>query len=194
MKHLFSSAALLLVLAAGSANAAPIVSFSTTAAGGTSIQNFDSFAVGTTIPTNTLILDSTVSGVGVKPTGSTGNYASILGGGSFEVAFAPAKSFSFLLGSLDGYNQVTLSLADGSQTVYTGGAITGGASGDGYVTYTSTDSRITGATFSSTNNSFEIDNLTSSVPEPATWALLVLGFGFVGSVMRRRTASFGYAA
>lgn len=28
--------------------------------------------------------------------------------------------------------------------------------------------------------------LTSAVPEPATWAMMLIGFGFVGSAMRRR--------
>ena len=179
----------MLALTAGSALAAPTISFSTTAPGGTSIQNFDGIAPGTTIPTNTLILDGTVPNVGVQPTGSTGNYAAVLGGGSYTIGFAPARSFSFLLGSLDDYNQITLSFDTGPDVTYTGSAINGGAGRDGYVTYTSLGSQITGATFSSSVNSFEIDNLSTGVPEPATWALLVLGFGFVGSVMRRRTAA-----
>lgn len=33
------------------------------------------------------------------------------------------------------------------------------------------------------------DNLTAGVPEPATWAMMILGMGFVGSVLRRRSQS-----
>ncbi len=34
-----------------------------------------------------------------------------------------------------------------------------------------------------------IDNITlTAVPEPATWALFILGFGAIGATMRRRTA------
>ena len=35
-----------------------------------------------------------------------------------------------------------------------------------------------------------VDNITlASVPEPATWALFILGFGAIGSTLRRRNAS-----
>ena len=33
------------------------------------------------------------------------------------------------------------------------------------------------------------EELQSAVPEPATWAMLILGFGFVGSLLRRRRAA-----
>jgi PEP-CTERM motif len=35
---------------------------------------------------------------------------------------------------------------------------------------------------------------TGAVPEPAAWALMIAGFGLVGSAMRRRTAKVSYAA
>jgi len=34
---------------------------------------------------------------------------------------------------------------------------------------------------------------TASIPEPATWALMLGGFGFVGAVSRRRKAKIAYA-
>ncbi len=40
-----------------------------------------------------------------------------------------------------------------------------------------------------------IDNvaLRSAVPEPATWAMMILGFGLVGGAMRRRRSALSYA-
>jgi hypothetical protein len=45
---------------------------------------------------------------------------------------------------------------------------------------------ITGATFGSTANSFEFDNIATAVLEPATWGLMVLGFGMIGAAARSR--------
>ncbi len=61
---------------------------------------------------------------------------------------------------------------------------------------------LVGAAFNNADrkiDSFKFSNLTvsgsSAVPEPATWAMMILGFGFVGAAMRRRairtTVSFG---
>lgn len=36
---------------------------------------------------------------------------------------------------------------------------------------------------------FDAEGLVGAVPEPGTWALLILGFGAVGSAMRRRTGA-----
>ena len=44
-----------------------------------------------------------------------------------------------------------------------------------------------GILFHSNGVSFEFDNIAatvSSVPEPATWTMMILGFGFVGFMMR----------
>ena len=43
---------------------------------------------------------------------------------------------------------------------------------------------------------FAIDNLVllpSAVPEPASWAMLIAGFGVIGSVLRRRRATVRFA-
>ncbi len=45
-------------------------------------------------------------------------------------------------------------------------------------------------TFSSGQNSFEFDNIAAGVPEPATWALMILGFGAVGATIRSQRRVF----
>ena len=44
----------------------------------------------------------------------------------------------------------------------------------------------TGIKLESSTNSFEIDNLAVAVPEPATWAMMIVGFGAAGAMIRRR--------
>ena len=45
---------------------------------------------------------------------------------------------------------------------------------------------------------FELDNVTfgntGAVPEPATWAMMIAGFGMIGFALRRRIGRIGYAA
>ena len=51
---------------------------------------------------------------------------------------------------------------------------------------------LTSLTITTTSDHFSFDNLTVSgaVPEPATWALMIGGFGLVGATMRRRRSAF----
>ena len=49
--------------------------------------------------------------------------------------------------------------------------------------------------FSGTEASPIIDNIViSAVPEPATWGMMIAGFGLVGGVMRRRAGKQAAAA
>ena len=202
MKTIAVTGAVALAVMAPAAYAAPTITFAggsgTTAAGTTVFQNFDSYAPGTLIGTKTYALDANSSN-GARPAfGSTGNFASVVGGGKYSVDFGATNVFSFVLGSLDTFNKLTLLFSDNSTVTYLGGQIIGGLSfisGDqhsalsnGVVTYrTNGGPLIVGATFSSTSNSFEIDNLArGGVPEPATWALMILGFGAIGGAVRSR--------
>lgn len=120
--------------------------------------------------------------------------------GSFSVdltATAPARVFSFVLGTLDAYNSVTLTFLNSASQTFTGGQILVGSQtastavpvppASGRVTYDfGTTDFLTSITFSSTRRAFEIDSLASAAPEPAAWALMILGFGIVGSALRRR--------
>ncbi len=100
---------------------------------------------------------------------------------------------SLYIGSLDDYNSITFHLKGGGTQVITGlqlGAISGAANGNqtaantnGRFTFRS-DTPIIGFDLNSTSNSFEVSNIGAAVPEPATWAMMIMGFGAVGSMVR----------
>ena len=46
--------------------------------------------------------------------------------------------------------------------------------------------------FSSTQAAFEVDDLTASVPEPSTWAMMILGFFGIGFMAYRRKNSIAF--
>ena len=163
------------------------------------IEDFNDMAAGSPIGTNASVYDQNVSGESARPAfGSTGGFGVVRTGGTYSVDFAPTGLLTFVLGSLDTYNKLTLSYQDGSTLALSGGQIINGAgfpSGNqvsgltnGVVSYRINGGPLlTGATFTSTGNSFEFDNLAvAGVPEPATWALMIGGFGLVGFGLRRR--------
>ncbi|TAJ71331.1 MAG: PEP-CTERM sorting domain-containing protein [Phenylobacterium sp.] len=126
------------------------------------------------------------------------DYMSVGGGGSATFAGENGnffRSFSFYMGSPDTYNKVTFHLRDGTTKVLEGTAIWGGnPAGDGNrengyrVYYDFGGSGVDAITFESSQNSFEFDGLagTLGVPEPGTWALMIMGFGGAGAMIRRR--------
>jgi len=205
MKKFLAATALVIGCWAGSAEAATTISFNggsgTLSANTYVFENYDALASGTAIGSNAFAYSGT-NGAAARPAfGTTGNFGAVLSGGSYTVNFGPTSIFSFVLGSLDTFNALTLRYMDGTSTTFTGGAIVGDASLDnsgnrtiaetnGVVTYTVTSgSLLTGATFASSDNSFEFDNLSAAVPEPAAWGMMILGFGLIGGAMRRRSAT-----
>jgi hypothetical protein len=179
----------------------------TTVNNGTTLENFNEFAAGSAVTStaksaayNVLALNTSVANVGATPNGSGGagnNYAAILGGGFYSIvlpSFAPV--LSFLAGSLDSYNSVTLSLINTTTGVTTSQLFTSLGSGDGRITFDtgSATTLITAALFQSGQNSFEIDNIVSAAPEPATWAMMIMGFGFAGMGLRSSRRSRGKLA
>ncbi len=195
---------------ASSANAAVVVNFmqgaSALPAGFTVFENFDSYANGALLAgaTNARAYSASIADVAARPAfNSTGNFGAALGGtpSSYTVNFAAARGFSFVLGSLDTYNSLTLLYANGTQQIFNGSQIALGADADGNQVQSDSNGRVTyiaqvgdpsiiGARFQSSSYAFEFDDLAtmanSPVPEPATWAMFVLGFGIAGRSMRRR--------
>ena len=169
----------------------------------TVFQDFEGLAAGSSLGTNASVFADSVGGVAARPAfNSTGNFGAVTTDGSYTVNFGATRAFGFAVGSLDTYNSLTLFYDDGTSTTYNGGQIIRDLafpSGDqvsgetnGRVVYrvTGNSPRIVGATFGSYGNSFEFDDLVVGgvVPEPAVWALMIVGFGAVGFSRRRRGA------
>ena len=176
-------------------------------AGGLSAGEADYANFQTTFGTSVL----TGSGGIVSPPSVPGQYAEpatgdqgdafyyVFANGFVDFSFgAGANSFGFDLGSADDYNTLTVFFAGGGSQSFSGAQLNppGPASGNqsspatnGRVTIFGNGQAITGARFASGQPSFEFDNIgITAVPEPGTWALLILGFGAVGGAMRRRSS------
>lgn len=124
-------------------------------------------------------------GVAVMQNG-TAFYAVLKNTAVLSLAGLNWRNFSFDWGTIDGYNSVTLNFAGGGSETFTSsifGAIPGNA--NRRVAFSSSKV-IQSVGFTSTQRSFEFDNIAGSVPEPGTWLLMILGLGAVGFSMRRR--------
>jgi hypothetical protein len=139
-------------------------------------------------------------GLYATPFGDATNYMAVLGGGSEQIAFSGLKtSFGLYWGSVDTYNSLTfyngnvsvatISGADVDPPFEANGGQTEYAS-NGYVLISALPQfdRVVAA---SSSNSFELDNVVaggaSAVPEPSTWAMLLLGFAGLGYAGFRRS-------
>ncbi|WP_416907272.1 MAG: PEPxxWA-CTERM sorting domain-containing protein [Polymorphobacter sp.] len=147
-----------------------------------------------------------ISRVRAAPAGTApgGIYQSVGTGGSstFDFAgylpqFRVLTGLSLYWGSVDSHNALEFLNADGSVvSAFTGSDL---PRFDGNQTLGATNRRITFAMagqneitqvrFRGQGNAFEFDTIgaaVGSVPEPASWAMLIAGFGLVGGAMRRR--------
>jgi hypothetical protein len=133
-------------------------------------------------------------------TRDTTQYLSVQGGQTATLDTPLLNSVSFYIGSLDGFNSFTFALANGTTQVVTGATLDAlpgmdangnqtGFTTNGRLTF-SFDSAIDSITFASSTNSLEIGDVGAvafaAVPEPGAWALMILGFGGTGALMRRR--------
>lgn len=111
-------------------------------------------------------------------------------------------TISFLWGSMDAYNRISLLGQDGStiasysgDQVYTpsnGGQW--GAETNRRVAFTSSQA-IYGLRLESGDAAFEVDDFAFAqpVPEPATWAMMIVGFGAIGGTLRARRRQLAFA-
>jgi len=210
---LVAALAAAVLAAAAPASAAIVYEFAPGApspgAGYTVINTFDSTAGITGI--NFEIKVPPADGYGAPPANSvpTGTpYLSVLGGGNATITFAaPVTSFQFDWGSVDYYNTLFINWKTiGGQTrtnaVIPGFNFPSAANGNqvlpgtnGLFTVRGTEGEtFTSIKLTSDANSFEIDNLAiPGVPEPTTWGLMIMGFGGIGAMLRRRRQAVAFA-
>jgi hypothetical protein len=124
--------------------------------------------------------------------------SSALGTGIGTLNTPNLRAISFYWGSIDTYNSVDVLGAGGVTLKTVNGADISAA--DGNQSLPGTNRRvffvadpgevITGLRFKSTGVAFEFDSIAAAaVPEPASWAMLVTGFGLVGFASRQRRRS-----
>ena len=105
------------------------------------------------------------------------------------------SSASLYWGSVDAYNFVDLLGPGGVLVRSIAGTELPSSNGDQtavstnrrvFFTFTP-DQPVTALRLRSTGTAFEFDNIAAAnaVPEPASWAMLIVGFGLVGAGMRR---------
>jgi hypothetical protein len=122
----------------------------------------------------------------------TNQYLSLQTGQTETVTFSSTKEVSVYLGSLDSYNLIAFSNGqsfDGDQLAVASGA------DDGNQTAANTNGRfifnfaspVDSVTLSSSGVAFEVADVAgATVPEPSTWAIMLVGFGAIGASMRSR--------
>lgn len=144
-----------------------------------------------------------VAGKSANPFGAPDSniYLYVLANGSATVSSVASafRDISVYLGSIDAGNKVeVLGLGGSVLKSFTGSDLIAPASATGNQTAANTNrlvtfsagnnEQLTGLRFTSNVNSLELDNVrfSAAVPEPATWAMMILGFGVVGYSLRRR--------
>lgn len=207
---LFAAAAVMAVATA--ASAAPIVTLSsfgdpnTLPAGQQLVADFNNANDPTAVLLSGYSLTFNGATVGVNEGGS--NYSGTLPGDATHYLTVPGgakatltstralTNFSLYMGSPDTYNSIRFIGDNGYDFTLSGAQISAGYVGQSWswgqrVNFDFGGGNVKQIVLTSGSNSFEVDNFAvAAVPEPTTWALMIMGFGSAGAMLRRRrTAS-----
>ncbi|MDB5423069.1 MAG: hypothetical protein JWQ29_485 [Phenylobacterium sp.] len=124
------------------------------------------------------------------------HYLTLPGGATADLTSTKGlKFFSLYMGSPDTYNSIRFLGADGYDVTVPGTGLVNGDTNQSWswgkrVSFDFGDARVDHIILASSGNSFEVDNFAGgAVPEPATWGLMIMGFGALGAVLRRRRAA-----
>ena len=194
----------------GAAQAATMITFtpggSSPASGQSVLYDFD-----TTIPASLItgplvqIKSPPADANGAPPANSMPsgtNYLSVLQGGLATILFTgPVTGFSFDWGSIDDYNTLTIIPSGGADSIVVPGTTFTNTPANGnqvspgtnglFSVFGTEGTQYLGFMLTSRVNSFEIDNVAvtaaGAVPEPSTWAMMLIGFGGMGFMMRRKS-------
>ena len=134
--------------------------------------------------------------------GMSGDYLVVGRASSYTISFAnnPISYFSFAFSNIVQQSTLILNYVGGTSDTFSNpGQILGGSAAPfGRVSYhTGTGPQIASVTFlrnNTGNTAFTFDSLAAAAPEPATWLMMILGFGLVGSQLRRRRGKAALAA
>lgn len=151
-----------------------------------------------TSPAGNLLFTGSADGQNATPFGDTSQYVSVGTSATPQSATLLVSSFANYIGlywgSIDTYNNILITYTDSTSDSVSSlsyGLLSPsngdqGLNGSKYVNIF-TDRAIQSITFSSTSKAFEFDNVSvAAVPEPSTWAMMILGFLGVGFVAYRR--------
>lgn len=184
---------------AGSASAVTITSAPYDAAlkpGEQLVVTFDAPAAPGFAITGGTVVQGNGSGY-AAPAGDATQYL-VVGQGETATLTTPLlKSFSMYIGSVDTFNSITFKGANGFEQTISGNDLVAQANGNQSSGDTNRRfyfdfgaNRVNQVSFYSGGTAFEFDNIAAgAVPEAATWAMLIAGFGMIGVAARRRRAT-----
>lgn len=182
----------------------------------TTVDSYETLALGTVVPTGSRLNGVTYT-FNAGRTGQINNTYNHIGTRSIEALadstgpnfFVPGNSLTVTFASpqraIGGFFNANLSPVDQLFLATPNAIVTGGGPSDRYDFETLfflgiiSDTPFNTATFGAiagTTGVFNFDNLTSvsAIPEPESWAMMIVGFGCAGWAMRRRKRPAAMAA